>query len=51
LAKAERLQDEIKAAAAQNISRGTLKRASEGAEVIKRKVGFGAGARSFWGLS
>jgi hypothetical protein len=48
----KRPQDEVKReAAAQNISWGTLKRASEGGEVIKRKDGFGAGARSFWGLS
>jgi len=52
LSKGERPQDEVKTeAAAQNISWGTLKRASEGGEVIKRKDGFGAGARSFWGLS
>ena len=48
----ERPQDEVKTeAAAQNISWGTLKRASEGGQIIKRKDGFGAGARSFWGLS
>jgi putative DNA primase/helicase len=51
LAKGERPQDEIKAAAAaQNISWGTLKRASEDGEIIKRKEGFGAGARWVWGL-
>jgi hypothetical protein len=44
LAKGERPADEIKAAAAaQNISWGTLKRASEGGEVIKRKAGYGDG--------
>jgi putative DNA primase/helicase len=43
LAKGERPADEIKAsAAAQNISWGTLKRASVG-EVIKRKTGYGDG--------
>jgi hypothetical protein len=38
LSKGERPQEEVKAeAAAQNISWGTLKRASEGGEVIKRR--------------
>jgi hypothetical protein len=51
LSKGERSQKEIEAEAlAQGISERTLRRASEG-DVIKRKDGYGAGARSLWGLA